>query len=128
METAQKTTIITAQQQAWIDFCATGGTIITPEGEFKKMSAETLAQELKVVRTTLYNWQKTIPNFWEVVSERRNQIYAGSRMSMIYKAMLQKAVKGDVAAASLLMKQGGILKADKTESKIELHNIDAVLE
>lgn len=128
MDTVQTSTKITPQQQAWIDFCATAGTIITPEGDVKKISAEGLAQELGVVRTTLYNWQKSIPDFWGLVNERRNEIYAGSRMSMIYKAMFAKAMKGDVAAANLIMKQGGVLKADKTEQKIEISSIDSALE
>ena len=128
MDTVQTKTNITPQQQAWIDFCATAGTIITPEGEVKKLSGEALAKELGVARGTMYNWQKIIPDFWGLVSERRNEIYAGSRMTLIYKAMFAKAIKGDVAAANLIMKQGGVLKADRTEQKIEVHSIDSALE
>lgn len=111
----QVTTEINPNQQAWIDFVATGGVTVDEEGQFKKQTASDLSKEIGVDRTTLYRWRDTIPAFWELVKARRNEIYSRSHMTMIYRAMLKKAVQGDVAAAKLMMNQAHMLEADKQE-------------
>jgi hypothetical protein len=119
MDTLQEATELTPQKQAWIDFVATAGVTIDEEGERKKITAEKLSKELKVNRVTLYRWRETIPNFWQLVARRRDEIYSHSRMTVVYNAMLKKAEQGDVAAAKLLMNQSSLLKAEKQENKVE---------
>jgi hypothetical protein len=128
MESTQNPTILTPQQQAWIDFCATAGMSIDEEGNPKKIAAEELAKMLGVSRSTLYDWRDRIPGFWQLVATRRDEIYSQSRMSLVYKAVFHKAVKGDIAAANLLMKQSGILKADKSEQTIKVESVDDALD
>lgn len=116
MDAAQNVTDLDPRKQALIDFVATGGMVIDDlQDRPTKLTAEDLANKLGVDRRTLYRWRDSMPNFWDLVTERRNEIYNRSRMTKVYNAVFNKAIKGDIAAANLLMKQGGILKADKQE-------------
>lgn len=115
MEDSQNHTVMEPRHQKWIDFCAMGGLTIDADGQIGKKTAEALAKELKVARRTLYDWQDSIPNFWDHVKARRNELYGRDAVTLIYKAMLKKAATGDVAAAKLVLNQARMLEADRQD-------------
>lgn len=117
METLQKLTTkeLDTRQLAWIDHVATGGLSIDVDGKAINTTAIELAKRLKVARQTLYDWQETIPGFWDMVRVRRNELYSRNAMTLVYKAMLKKATGGDVAAAKLVMQQARVLEAERVD-------------
>lgn len=98
-------TILTPQQEQYIDFVASGQ--IDVEG--RKISYEEFASAINIDRTTLYKWQKSIPEFWPKVARRASELI-DRKVPKIIQAMYIKALRGDVAAAKLLLNQGGYLK------------------
>jgi putative insertion element HTH domain-containing protein len=119
MDTQQNSTSLTPQQERFIDFVASGQLNL----DLKRRSYEEFAKSLGVDRTTLYNWRKTIPGFWDKVASRSNSI-VDRRLPKIMNALLAKALKGDVAAAKLLLNQAGRLKAPPTEEDAALDYSD----
>jgi hypothetical protein len=117
---SQNATKVTTGQQAYIDFCATGGFIVDDNADkdetIKRISAEQLGELLGVDRRTLYRWRDSIPNFWDLVAERRDELFSQARMTRIYNAMFKEALKGNVQAAKLMLNQGGRLKAERSEN------------
>ena len=94
--------LLKIQQQLYIDYCALGGLITDEEGNFKKMSAEQLAEDIGVPnRRTFYTWQKQIPDFWGLVRTRRKQLSRGARATKVYNGLYLRACKGDPTAVRL---------------------------
>jgi len=77
-----------------VDFKALGGLITDEEGGMQKQSMQWLADLLSVDRQTLYNWMK-IPNFWNLVNERRREISPKGRLAAVHNTWYLKAVKGE---------------------------------
>lgn len=96
---------ITPQQSDYIAFTAFGGLIPDPEGEKVaiKMTATELAEKLGVSRTTLYTWRDSIPNFWELVNEKRREIGSKERLSNVWNGVYLKATAGNPEAAKLYL-------------------------
>lgn len=86
---------------SYIDYCAIQGLVTTEDGEVKRMTATEFAHAIDVNRTTLYEWQKIIPNFWDKVQERRKQIGGQARIMKVYNGLYLKAAAGNPQAASL---------------------------
>ncbi|MBA3679363.1 hypothetical protein H0W80_04235 [Candidatus Saccharibacteria bacterium] len=100
----QTYTEITPQQAEYLHFVSNGGYI-----DGKRLSHEQFASDLGVSRKSLYNWQQSIPSFWQRVQELRQKQYK-LKLSNVYEALYKKALEGDVQAARLLFQQLGDLK------------------
>lgn len=105
------------RQQIYIDWLAGGNTLIDPEGKFETVTGDQLAQRLGVSRQGMHKWRK-IDGFWDHVADRRRVLYGRERMSMVYKAMMGKALKGDTAAMKLMMQQARMLEAERTDVNV----------
>lgn len=74
---------------AWIDYRALNGTIIDYDEESKqeivrKLKIDELVKALGLVtRQTLYDWEKSIPNFWERVRSRKQELSSQRRLSFM---------------------------------------------
>lgn len=79
------------EQQAWVDFNVVQGTIVESDGEMHKMSVREFADKVGVNRTTCYNWTKQIPNFWEMVNDRRKIVFSGARTAKVWNALFLTA-------------------------------------
>lgn len=112
METEQNSTKPTPQQQEFIDFVASGQRGL----DLRKKSYQEFAESIGVDRSTLYNWRNSIQGFWDLVAERSDTVLS-CRVPQILNAMLAKALKGDVAAAKLLLNQAGRLKPPPVEKE-----------
>lgn len=86
-----------AAKRTLVDFRALNGLIATDDKDagIKKMTVDELAGKLDVNRKTLYDWQNSIPGFWEMVNQRRTEISPQSRLAKVEEVWYMKAVKGD---------------------------------
>lgn len=91
-------------QLEWITFTATQGMSVLPDGSVKKMTVDEFAFNWNVGRRTLFNWRKTIPNFWDLVGEKVMEIFSGNRTVKVVNAMfLAATVKLDTKAMAMWM-------------------------
>lgn len=99
---------LSPQQQMYIDYCTIQGVITNDDGtghrdpndpKVVKLSLEKFAEQIGVDRKTLYNWKTSIPNFWDLVNERRQMINSGARLQKVWNALfLAATAKLDVRA------------------------------
>lgn len=96
---------LTTAHEQYIAFVALGGLIPddTKVSGMRKMTTVELAAELDVDRTTLYNWRKIIPNFWDLVNEKRKELGSRDRLSTVWNGVFMKASTGDPKAASIYL-------------------------
>ncbi len=78
----QNSTYLTPSQELFIDFVASGQ--IDVDGI--KITYDEFATSLGVDRTTLYNWRKSIPDFWTNVAIRSSELIE-RRVPRIINAM-----------------------------------------
>lgn len=79
------------QRQQWVDFNVLQGVIVQSDGEMQKVSISDFAQQLGVDRVTLYRWTKSIPRFWDLVNERRKEMFDGARTAKVWNALFISA-------------------------------------
>jgi hypothetical protein len=103
IQSADDLALIKLKQEEYISYCAVGGLITEVDGTLKKMSLEQFSEQLKVDRKTLYNWKKTIPNFWTRVEKRRGEIFTQSRISVVWNGLMLRAAKGDAEQAKIIL-------------------------
>lgn len=95
---------LSPQQQYWVDYNVVQGVITQSDGEMTKVTVQTVADRLNVNRSTLYDWSKNIPNFWELVAERRKVIFSGARLAKVWNAVfLAATVKLNVQAQQIYL-------------------------
>lgn len=83
--------MLTLQQQAWVDFNVVQGVIVESDGAMTKMTVRDFTDKIGVNRTTVYGWTKQIPNFWDLVAERRKVIFSGARTAKVWNALFLTA-------------------------------------
>lgn len=99
------------QQQTWVEFNAVGGLLIEADGSFKKSprnpeknySVQDLANDLDVDRTTLYNWTRSIPDFWGRVQKERKELGSRARVQKVWNGVFLKAAAGNPQAAAMFL-------------------------
>lgn len=99
----EQPTLITAQQQAWIDYTAMSGLITDLMSEtrdkdgnivtLRKMSITEFAKLLGVHRDTLRNWRESIPDFWKRVNDRRAELSTESRLAKMHEVWYTSALR-----------------------------------
>lgn len=82
---------LTEVQRAYVDYKAVGGIITDEEGHISNLSVQGLADMLGVTRFALYKGKEAVPNFWELVNQRRREIGLESRLSKIHQVWYIKA-------------------------------------
>lgn len=126
------------QQELWIDYCAIGGIITEAGFEYKRneytgkdvpeimkrMSVKEFSEKVHVPRSTLYNWNKTIPNFAQRVRERREEIWPLARETALFNraysiAMGSNDMRASVDAIRLLTGHFSKLRLPTQTQEIE---------
>lgn len=125
---------ITAAQLMYIDYTALGGLItneagelgtIGEDGEFhtgRKANMKDFAQYLGTTRQTLWNWQKSIPGFWDRVAARRKEMGGHYRLQKVWNGVYMKAAAGNPQAAALYLANFGGPDFHMPMQKVE-HNL-----
>lgn len=114
METAKKANSLSIKQQQYVNFLAAGRVDRTG----KKWSKGEYAQVLGVHPTTLSDWQH-VPGFKEALFEASIARIAEFVPDML-RAQVAKAISSkDTNAFMAVMRQAGLLKADKSDNKNE---------
>lgn len=96
------------QQQMWVDYNVLQGVIVGSDGEMSKLTVTDFAAQLDIERMTLYRWTKSIPNFWDLVNDRRKDIFKGARTAKVYNALFIAAtVKLNPQAIAIWLANSG---------------------
>ena len=106
--------MLSAKQRIYVDWVAGGGTIVTEDGQISTLTSQALADSLGVSRQAIHKYRK-LKGFWDIVADRRRELYGQDRMSLLYKAVWAKGLKGDTAAAKLMMQQARVLEAERSQ-------------
>jgi len=86
---------LTAVQQYYVDFKALNGITIEPDtGAIKRLTVTDLADMLHVTRQAIYDSVKYVPNFWDLVDQRRKELSAQTRLANVYNAWYLMATNG----------------------------------
>jgi hypothetical protein len=88
-------------QRLYIDFTAVQGLLVDEDGNIERMTATEFARKIGYSRTTLFNWQKQIPQFWDLVKTRRAELGGNNRITKVYNGLFLKGSAGDAPAAAL---------------------------
>lgn len=97
--------LLSLKQEEWISYVAVGGLITGDDGSIKKMTISEFAIELGVDRSTLNEWKKTIPHFWDRVDKRRNELFSKNRITAVWNGLFLRAAKGDAEQAKIILGQ-----------------------
>jgi hypothetical protein len=93
---------LSVPQQMWVDYNVVQGVITESDGEMRKMTVVDFARHMNVDRTTCYLWTRSIPNFWDLVAERRKLVFGGARTAKVWNSVfLAATVKLNVKAQEL---------------------------
>lgn len=87
-------TMLTDVQRAYVDWKALNG-IITDDDGVREMKLDDLAKMMGVTRQAFYEGKKLIPNFWDLVTERRKELGSQSRLARFHQTWYLKAIKMD---------------------------------
>lgn len=83
------------QKMMFVDYKAIGGWITDADNSVpKKMVMQEFAAQVGVTRETLYNWQKSVPDFWSKVAERRKELGSHERLVKVHDSWYLKALSG----------------------------------
>ncbi len=84
-------------------YCAAGGLDTSDPDNFRKISVQEFADSIGWGRRTLYDWQKSEPNFWDDVNKKRNEVYGGARTQLVWRGVFLRAAKGDAKQAEMFL-------------------------
>jgi hypothetical protein len=101
---ASEYSLLTPQQQAWVDYCAVQGLLTDEAGNMKHIAISTFAINLGVHRDTLYDWKSRIPDFPAMVTKRRKEIAPISRVQKVWNGLYMRAATGDPRAAAIYLR------------------------
>lgn len=86
--------LLTQQQEQFISYKAVGGISVEVGADTVRVTMTEFADSIGVDRTTLYLWQKTIPNFWQRVKERREAIGGRDMVANVWQRVYLDAMAG----------------------------------
>jgi len=91
----------------YITYVAAHGLSVEEDGTYTKITAQEFADKIGVSRKTLYQWQKDIPSFWDLVKIRRKEIFTQNRENAIWRGLTLRALKGDYKQAEMILSHFG---------------------
>lgn len=91
------------RQNYYITYYAAAGLSVDEDGNMVKITAADFADSIGVSRQTLYDWQKSIPNFQDRVKIRRKEIFTSTRENLIWRGLFLRAAKGDHKQAEMIL-------------------------
>ena len=86
--------LLTQQQEQFISYKAVGGMSVEVGGDTMRVTMTDFAKSIGVDRTTLYLWQKSIPNFWGRVKDRREAIMGRDMVANVWQRIYLDAMAG----------------------------------
>src|SRR2546423_21023 len=86
--------MLTEVQRAYVDWKAIAG-IITDDDGVREIKVDELAHMLGVTRSAFYKAKEAIPNFWDLVAQRRKELGSQSRLARFHQSWYLKAIKMD---------------------------------
>ncbi len=98
-------TVTDVRLDEYISYVAVGGLITEDDGSFKRMSLEEFADKLDVDRKTLFNWKKTVPDFWDRVDAKRSELFSRNRITAVWNGLYLRAAAGGAEQAKIILGQ-----------------------
>ena len=111
---------LTPIQNEYVSYVAVSGLMIDDDGSVRQMKVDEFCEAANVTRTTLQHWRQRIPNFSQLVETRRAQLFPGSRISAIWKAMQLKAMGGNTEAAKIVLGHFGQWQPPSQKHEVQI--------
>lgn len=102
-QNVKPTNVLDERKNHYITYVAAHGLSVEEDGTYTKISAQQFAESIGVSRQALYDWQKSIPDFWELVKIRRKEIFTMNRENAIWRGLMLRALKGDAKQAEMIL-------------------------
>lgn len=115
------------RQQLYIDFVAMAGLRVRDDGSLEMLTAGEFAVEIGVTRKTLYEWQNSIPKFWERVADAQQKIYSSRRVATVWRGIFMRAAKGDHKQAEMYLTHFSNYKLPTQKVEADLRGFTDVL-
>jgi DNA-binding transcriptional regulator YiaG len=113
--------VMSAQQQLWIDYNALSGIVtdITEDQSIRKMPITEFAEKIGVSRETLRQWRTMIPDFWDRVNKRREELAPQSRVQAFHEKWYVSALKMNNWAVSEAWARNFVPGYKEAKTKVE---------
>lgn len=97
--------VLTQAQEQYISYKAVGGLGVKTGEPLVKVSMHEFANMIGVSRMTLYRWEESIPNFWERVKNRRQELIGRDMISNVWNRVYLDAMAGKEPQQRLILGQ-----------------------
>lgn len=85
--------MLTEVQRTYVDWKALGGLTTDDDGAIKRITLSELADMMGVTIQAFMQSKKTMPNFWDLVHQRRKELSGQSRLAKMHDVWFLKAVE-----------------------------------
>lgn len=96
---------LTEAQESYISYKAVGGLGFKVGEPTSTISMQEFAEMVGFNRSTLWRWESSIPNFWERVKNRRQELIGRDMIANVWKRVYLDAMAGKEPQQRLILGQ-----------------------
>lgn len=102
-ENVTRHSVLTEAQQKYISYKSVAGLGVKSGEPTAKVSMQEFADSIGYSRRQLYRWEETIPNFWQLVKERRMAIMGRDMVANVWQRIYLDALAGKAEQQKIIV-------------------------